>query len=267
MGPDSDKWKSSLLERKLWLQPLFQNVRPGKIVEFGCGNGFVLEDLSKEFQGSSIIGIDLNDNRLDAVIDKNLSNVITMNADITSKLWPDRSIDTALFVGVLHEIYSYYGKKKVLETLKITRETLKDDGVLIIQDFLRPEPEQVMVKFKTEEITKRFQRFTNEFVPREIKFEKTEQGIILDIGDLVEFMSKINSLAGDGWEEEKDEAHFYFTENEFITVVEGAGFTIKSCTKLTKTEEWWADTREKYDFQAEPEYGWIQLVLIKTKPL
>ena len=45
-------------EREVWLKRLNEYIKPGKIVEFGCGSGFVLKILSVDFADSIIVGVD-----------------------------------------------------------------------------------------------------------------------------------------------------------------------------------------------------------------
>ncbi|MCK4758191.1 MAG: methyltransferase domain-containing protein [Thermoplasmata archaeon] len=261
---DDEKWKQRLLRRKRWLKPLFEQVKPGKIVEFGCGSGFVLEDLSKEFPDSQIVGIDMNQERLDAVAEKNLDNVETMKADITTQIFPDQSIDTILYVGVLHEIFSLSGREKVLETLKLGHKALKDDGILIIQDFLKPPPEPVTISFKNQKTEDIFFRFTREFRIRNIEYEKIKGGVMLDIGDAVEFLTKYRPPSEGDWIEEMGETHHYFTKEDFHEVASEAGFTVKDSIKLLNVEDYFAEIREDIEFDFdENERAWIQLVMEK----
>ncbi len=264
MEVDDEKWKQRLLRRKRWLKPLFEYVKPGRIVEFGCGNGFVLEDLSRDFPDSSILGIDRNQERLDAVVEKGLTNVETMNVDITSKISLNKSIDTALYVGVLHEVFSLSGKEKVLETLKIGHKALKDDGVLIIQDFLKPTPRLVTLIFKNQKTENMFHRFVQEFRIRTVKYEEIEGGVKLDIGEAVEFMTKYRPPSEEDWVEEMGETHHYFTKEEFHKVATEAGFAVKDSRKLMMMEEYWLEIEEDMEIDFDkPERAWIQLVLQK----
>lgn len=63
-------------EKKTWLKCLSKYVKSGKIVEFGCGSGFVLEVLSMDFADSIIVGVDKSMERLEKVVEKGLKNVI-----------------------------------------------------------------------------------------------------------------------------------------------------------------------------------------------
>jgi len=257
------KKDKGLEERKTWLKCLSKYVKPGKIVEFGCGSGFVLEVLSMDFADSIIVGVDKSMQRLEKVVEKRLKNVIPVKGDITQDILPDRTFDTVLFVGSLHEVFSYSGKGKVRDAFRMAHNVLKDKGVLIIQDFLKPSSKLVEIALKNEETRRRFLRFANEFQQRKVKFESTNEGVKLDIANAIEFISKYRSPDEEDWKEEMNETHFYLTEKEFRDIVEQAGFAVKRSLYLPKSENWWVDVKKDIEFNFEKEYKWIQLVLTK----
>jgi len=175
-------------------------------------------------------------------------------------------LNTALFVGILHEVFSYLGKGKVEDAFRVAYNALNDDGVLIIQDFLKPPSRLVEMRFKNEETRRKFLRFAYEFRPRKVKFEETSRDRVkLDIADATEFISKYRSPNEEDWKEEMSETHFFLTEEEYQDVAQRTGFIIKDSMKLPKSENWWVEIREDIEFRFEPEYRWIQLVLVKKQ--
>lgn len=258
-----EKENKQLEEKKAWLKCLSKYVKPGKIVEFGCGSGFVLEALSEDFTDSVILGIDKSIERLEKVVEKDLKNVIPIKADITQNIFPNGTFDTALFVASLHEVYSYLGKEKVQDVFRMAHSVLKNDGILIIQDFLKPSPKLVEITFGNGETRKKFFRFAHEFRPREVRFKETQRGLLLDIADAVEFISKYRSPNEEDWNQEMVETHFFFTEKNYAEVAQQTDFIMKNSRKLRKSSKWWDVRREDIEFDSEIEYSWIQLVLIK----
>jgi ubiquinone/menaquinone biosynthesis C-methylase UbiE len=258
--PENDK---PLRDRTPRLTSLIQHVKPGKIIELGCGSGMVLETLSAHFTDSAIAGVDMNANQLEKVIEKNLRNVIPIEGDITQKIFPDRTFDTVLFVASLHEVFSYRGRRKVRAAIQMAHDILMDAGVLIIQDFLKPPSRSVDMGFYNEETSKKFLRFAREYCPRRIKFEETEHGATLDIADAIEFISKYRSPTEEDWKQEMRETHFFFTEVEFQKLAQKTGLTIRDLKKLQTDENWWLPIREDLELSLEPEHLWIQLVLTK----
>ncbi|MFB0509724.1 MAG: methyltransferase domain-containing protein [bacterium] len=254
-----------LKERKRWLNSMIKYIKPDKIVEFGCGKGLVLEFLSTNFPKSFIIGIDKSQARLEELAKKRLKNVIPILVDITNPIFLNKSFDTALFIASLHEIFSCQGKRKVEESFRIAHNVLKDNGTLIVQDFLKPLPKLVEMGFRNVRTHKRFLRFAAEFKARKVRFQKTTNRVRLDIADALEFISKYRSPDEADWQEEMNETHFFFTKKDYETVAKKTGFTIINSRKLTKDKDWWSDIRKDIEFEFEAEYQWLQLVLKKTK--
>jgi cyclopropane fatty-acyl-phospholipid synthase-like methyltransferase len=252
-------------ERRGWLKHLSQCLKPGKIIEFGCGSGFVLEVLSDDYPNSVIFGVDKSMERLRELSEKEIKNVIPVKADITQNVFPNRTFDTTIFVGTLHEIFSYMGKEKVGVALTMAHGILNDAGVLIIQDFLKPAPRSVSLAFKNEETHEIFCRFVSEFQPRRITFERKECGVMLDIADAVEFISKYRSPSEEDWNEEMRETHFFFTEEEYKEIAQKTRFTIKDAVYLTRSDKRWDGVRKDMVFEFEPEYHWIQLVVERSR--
>ena len=255
------KW---LEERKQRLINLKKFIRPGKIVEFGCGRGQVLEFLSNNYPESIIIGIDKSKERLEEAAKKRLKNVIPILTDITNPIFPNKTFDTAIFIASLHEVFSYQGSEKLTFTLRIAHDVLKDNGTLIIQDFLKPLPKLVAMGFRNALTHKKFLRFVAEFKARKVQFQKTGNNVRLDIADAIEFISKYRSSDEADWREEMNETHFFFTEKDYAESVKNVGFAIINSKKLLRNQEWWSEVRKDIEFVFEAEYQLIQLALKKT---
>ena len=257
--------QKQLEERRNWLEYLVREVKPGKIVEFGCGSGFVLEILAKEFPDSIIIGVDKVYQRLENVAEKNLKNVIPVNADFTQNIFPNNVFDTAMFVGTLHEVFSYHGEKEMDRVIKMGYDVLKNSGILIIQDFVAPLPKPVKMIFKNRATKNKFFRFAREFRPRKVAFKEIEHGVEVDIRDALEFISKYRSPDEDDWEEEMSEIHFFFTGKDFQKILQKTGFEVKNIIRLSKSKDWFTSIQKDIEFESLTEYQWIQLVGVKTE--
>ena len=250
-------------ERREWLEHLVRHVKPDKIVELGCGSGFVLEVLSGHFPQCTIIGVDISIERLDKVYERGLKNVVPMKGDFTKKLFPDNTFDTAIFVASLHEVCSAEGRDKLKDTLNIINKELKDDGIVLIQDFVKPYEMPVELCFNNEETQKIFLRFARDFRQRKVVFEKIRRGVKLDIADAVEFISKYRTPSEEDWNDEMDETHFFFTEEEYMKTAREAGFVVHDVKKLSKSEAYWSEVKRDIGFDHPDQYLWIQLVLKK----
>lgn len=258
--------KELLEEKREQLMWLTQYVRPGRIVEFGCGSGFVLQVLSETFPSSTIVGVDKSMNLLKKV-KKDLKSVIPVKADITQKVFFDNTFDSALFVECLHEVFSHTDEKAVYNAVRMAYQILTDSGVLLIRDHLKPKPTPVEIVFKNTEPQEKFFKFAQEFLPRRIEYKEKNQRIKLDIADAVEFFSKYRSSPAD-WSEAMEETHLFFTEEEYQKMAHRTGFTIENVRKLPSYEnKWYEFVRHEiakdiaYTFEVNLEF--IQLVLKK----
>jgi len=228
-------------------------IKPGKLIEFGCGSGQVLQMLSEAFPDSLVIGVDISEDALQKAKRRSLKNVTLIRADVTQRVLRGGCVDTVLFVGSMHELYSFLGELQVVSSLKIASEILRKGSVLVVWDFLKPRSKQVEIGFKREEIRRRFEGFAQEFEPRKVGFIETEQGVSLDIVDAVEFITKYRSPTLKDWKFEMKEVHFFFSMEDYKQVLKGVGFKIVAVEDSSPSEEWWSEIREdiECDFEAE----------------
>lgn len=257
-----------LKEKKEQLTWLTCYAKPGKIVEFGCGSGFVIDILSDTFVNTIIVGVDRSMNNLKRVIEKDHKNVIPVQGDITHTLFHRSTFDTALFVDCLHVVFSYQGEEKVHDAIRMAHNILRVRGVLLIHDFLRPPPRLVDIRFKNEQSRNKFLRFAKEFRPRRIAFEETPRGIRLDIADATDFIRKYRSPTEKHWKEEMEETHFFFTEKEYQEAIQQLGFVIENSRTLTSYQKRWHESAKgeivkDIEFTFDIECSLMQLVLKK----
>ncbi|GAG78956.1 unnamed protein product [marine sediment metagenome] len=253
--------KDESREERLLL--LIKRTLPGKIIEFGCGDGNILQILSKNYPESLIVGIDINRERIDNVNKRNLKNVITFLSDVGSDIFPENSFNTSIFIGVLHEIYSYQGREQVTNAIKNAYNVLKKNGRLIISDFLKPKSKQVDLIFKNNKAYSKFSRFANEYKVRKITYKKIGNKIILDTVDAVEFLSKYFSPTEEDWKEEMKEAHFSLTMDDFKNKLEKVGFKIIWIKELPWYEWKLKEFRKDLTFHHESELKSILIVAKK----
>jgi SAM-dependent methyltransferase len=260
MGEDDARRR--LEERRVWLRRMLPHVRAGTVAELGCGSGFVLEFLAGEFDKSVFVGIDENPDRLECLAQKMLPNVIGINADITGPVFPRRSLDTAIFVASLHEVYSNQGGGKVVDALSVAGDALKASGVVIVQDFLKPPPRAVEIQIKNDEALQKFLRFAGEFRPRRVQYRRSGHTVTCDVADAVEFISKYRSPTEDDWQHEMGETHYFFTEHDFGRAAESAGLRIISSERLVPGRAGLERAKQDIGFTFDADYGWIQVVMV-----
>lgn len=251
------------LERRMdWLVEITPYIRGGRIVEFGCGSGVLLQTLSKNFPKSLIVGLDISEMMLRLAKARNLRNVAVVRSQAYERVFSERSFDTAIFVQVLHEIYSFAGEGKVGKALKVAFEVLKPDGVLIIRDTLKPKPRWVRLGFKNDEVEGKFRRFAAEFKPRKVKFEASERDVFLDVVDALEFITKYRHP---DWEAEMRECHYFFDREQYVAALSNIGFKIKVMREFSPEEEVLQELRRNLELDFEPDYRSIEIIAHKPE--
>ena len=206
------------------LAGFYDLIQPGKIVEFGCGGGAILQKLQESFPDSLIVGLDISWEKVHAAKGKRLPNVALLVAPAQAQVFLENSIDSALLIKVLHEIISINGEDAGLRSIEIAHSVLKPGGILITQDHLRPKPSQVTFKFEDQRPKQRLLRFAEKFVGRPIQLEQiSENKYRLDISDAMEFLTKYEELDC-AWE--MKEIHFPWRQKDFKEALLQQGFSL-----------------------------------------
>ena len=114
----------------------------GKIADMGSGSGSGTFDLAKLYEHLELVGVDINPVTVE--YSKNhykLPNLTFEVGDIAEKLFPDETFDGILNSSVLHHVTSFNGfdVQQIARTLSNQVAELKQNGVLIIRDFVIPE--------------------------------------------------------------------------------------------------------------------------------
>jgi SAM-dependent methyltransferase len=125
------------------------HVRPGRIVDIGCGAGAVLELADREpaLRESDLIGVEVARHLYDECVHKKAqgafrnANVFFYRRNVLGgAVFPDRSIDTTLTFALTHEIWSYGNRG---ESLRRFAQAIYDHtapgGVWINSDVCGPD--------------------------------------------------------------------------------------------------------------------------------
>lgn len=215
------------LERRVrWLADMSEFIKPGVIAELGCGSGFVLDFLTARYPDSRLIGVDILMSRLEQVLSKRQRNISVVNADMNHSLFADGSVDTILIVSTLHIISCNGGDYAIQNLLATVHRALKPGGVLILQDYLKPEGASVVLEFPDDNTRARFDRFAKEFNPRHVSCSDTGTSVVLDIADAADFLSSCHSSSEEKWQEAMQESHMIFTKDYLRNLVTAVGLSV-----------------------------------------
>lgn len=184
-------------------------IKPGNILEIGCGNGTVLEMISEQFPDSHVYGVDMSAQLLGLATQRKYDGDVNLFCCDARKLNEiqdaPKKFSTIVFCSVLHEIYSGFLARSVEDdpaqdafedTIKfidhICTEYLEVGGRLVIRDGIRPADEMVYVEFDTPEQRDTFFRFVDDFSPFKIEFSYSSSAdkIKMHSSHLFEFLTK-----------------------------------------------------------------------------
>ncbi len=221
------------------IEDICPHVRPGKIVDKGCGTGTLLIHLSTLFAESEIFGMDLSSELLRTSEGQHFPhhNVAVVRGNIIQQRFPSGSLSTVILSSVIHEVYSYnkYDRDQVRLTLANTRKELKLGGRIIIRDGIKPSAEGKIWLRLDAETEQRFRRFARDFKNKSPHpgVEFTEHAIdgvnwfYLGLHEANEFLSKKDYLAN--WEMEVNEEFGVFTLEEWKHELAHHGYRVVVC--------------------------------------
>jgi len=133
-----------------------QYVRPGRIVDIGCGAGSVLElaDSEPGLRDSDLIGVEVDrhlyqecQHKKDQGVFRNANVYFYRRNVLGGAVFKDRSVDTTLTFALTHEIWSYgRGRDSVLQFARRIHDHTVPGGVWINSDVCGPdEPHRPVV--------------------------------------------------------------------------------------------------------------------------
>lgn len=118
---------------KLAVKLYKRDFKNGKILDSGCGPGFVIIELAKKFAECDFVGIDLSEPLLEIADNKNQKEKLNervkfLKADVQDIPFPDNYFDLVININMLHLV-----EEPVIMLNEIER-VLKPDGSFFITD-------------------------------------------------------------------------------------------------------------------------------------
>jgi SAM-dependent methyltransferase len=205
---------------------LLRYVRPGLIVELGCGNGTVLELLRRRFPGSRLVGVDCSPEMIRRCR-RRFPGVRFLKKDVTLPLFEPGSVDSIVLCSIMHEVFSYkgYDYSAVRRTLAHCEKALKPGGRLVIRDGVKPaKQDAVYLTFLNSAAYDKFLRFSKEFGSSEIVWRLKDGRIQVARRDAMEFLTKY--LYDVNWKYEVKEQFGVFTLADWVVELRKAGFKV-----------------------------------------
>jgi SAM-dependent methyltransferase len=209
------------------------HIRPGFIVDKGCGTGKLLLHLSAEWPASHIVGIDCSHELLQTAKHQPYRNPNTrvIEGNIIEQHFPRGSVSTVIFSSVIHEIFSYnaYDREPVRLALRNTLEELMSRGRVIIRDGVKPAEGTTWMRCDVKTAS-RFRRFAHDFkrssVAPGLSFDERrldgQTWFVLSRHSANEFLSKKDYL--ENWSIEVNEEFGVFTLDEWTRELKLLGY-------------------------------------------
>jgi SAM-dependent methyltransferase/nicotinamide mononucleotide adenylyltransferase len=211
------------------LEDLLPWVKPGCIVDKGCGTGKLLVELSRLFPASQLVGVDLSREFL-RVCDENTyatEDVALVFGNIIERNVAPGSATSVVYSSVMHEVHSYngYDVRQIDRALGNAFQELAPGGRVLVRDGISPPPATWRLRLLTPHVRETFERFAREFCHgRGAKFERlTEDTVRLSSHDANEFLCKKDYLKN--WHIEVHEEFGPLTLEGWRGALVNAGFT------------------------------------------
>lgn len=149
------------------LEDLWPWVRPGRVVDKGCGTGALLVELSRRLPGSALVGVDLSQEFLRRC-DENTylsQDVRLVRGDVIEPAVTAGTATTVIFSSVMHEVYTYTGYRleSIDRALASAASELGPGGRVLIRDGVSPPPATVRLELLDQATVDTFRRFEAEF--------------------------------------------------------------------------------------------------------
>lgn len=227
-----------------------------KILDVGCGSGFMLEALEKANPEAQLTGVDLN---YEAIRRLELLNKPWKLYHSDFLKFKGKNYDSVIFSSILHEISSYnddqskrFTSVPIKESMEKTYDVLHDGGSIIIRDglmvpetardnqllitFSNPDDADWLYKFRDE-----FKGFRNTNINTDI-FNSYPNEYLVSEGFLKEFLYTY-TWGPESYHREINERFGILERNEWIRLLEESGFEID--TVIESSEEYEKHLKDK----------------------
>lgn len=241
-----DAMDAIAVEKVASASSFFEPAKGNVVVDVGMASGTSSAILAGLFPELSVIGVDINPKMVDIAGQTYQLPNLSFRTDDGEKLesFEEGSVNGFFNCSSIHHITSFngYNNNHALRTLQRQTALLKEKGILVVRDFVKPEEEEVLLLLSTEEKKDRpcdaellleFSRTARSLAPRgqrgfpvveEINKASSSRSFRLPYTDAVEFIRRKDYY--DNWEIELQEEYGYYTQREFENIFRNLGLRI-----------------------------------------
>lgn len=224
----------------------FEPQKGNTIVDVGMASGTSSAILAQLFPDLFIIGVDINQKMVDIATETYKQPNLSFRTDDGEKLktFEKNSVNGFFNCSSIHHITSYngYDNNHAIRTLERQAELLRERGMLVVRDFVKPEEKEILLELSTINNHSRpsdsdlFIQFANSArslaLPEERGFPYEEMNTQMKnrrifrvfYSDAVEFIRRKDYF--DNWEIELQEEYGYLTQREFEDTFHNLGLRI-----------------------------------------
>ncbi len=216
----------------------------GWLADMGMGSGTGSDALAALYPNIRVTGVDINPEMVERASQRyQRPNLDFQTGNIAEPCFHEETLDVIFNSSVLHHVTTFNDYDTNMAEVAIANQVLqlKNNGNLIIRDFLRPEPGLVRLELPPQ-TAHLFERFSKEFrflrPPEERGFPYTEVASTTppwrcfetEARFAVEFVLRKDYTAD--WDTEILEEYTYFTQVEFEQVFRAQSLRILASTPL-----------------------------------
>ncbi len=239
------------------LEDLMPWVKPGCIVDQGCGTGQLMVELARHFPKSRLVGVDLSREFLRMCDEHTYAaqDVAFIAGNVIERHIAPDSATSVIFSSVMHEVHSYtgYDVTQIDRALRNACDSLATGGNVLIRDGVSPEPATWRLAFLNPATRDTFNRFATEFKQGQgVKFERLgENEVRLSSHDANEFLCKKEYLKN--WHIEVNEEFGPLTMRGWGEALSRCGF--KPLHLSSYVNEWIATNRYQGSVELKDDAG------------
>lgn len=115
----------------------------GTVADMGMGSGATSMALAALYPMLDVVGVDVNPEMVARASHKHRApNLSFIVGDIAKRCFPDEALQAIVNSSVLHHVTTFngYSTQAAVDAMSAQATQLADDGILIVRDFVRPEP-------------------------------------------------------------------------------------------------------------------------------
>ncbi|WP_108823245.1 class I SAM-dependent methyltransferase [Dysgonomonas sp. Marseille-P4361] len=244
----------------------FEPLKDNTIVDVGMASGTSTAILAKLFPEMQIIGIDINPKMIQIAQETYDYPNLSFRQDDGELLntFTTNSVNGFFNCSAIHHITSYngYNSNRALNTLQRQAELLKEKGVLVVRDFVKPEEKEIIIELSTinkgtapsdADLFILFSKTARSLSPQaergfpiqEIESRREDTRCFKAFyTDVTEFIRRKDYYSN--WEMELQEEYGYFTQKEFEETFRELGLRIIISSPIYN--QWIINNRYKKQF-------------------